>query len=80
MIHITTHEAKTHLSRLLKKVNDGEEVIIKKGDQPVARILPYRGGDVSKRPKVGKVTTDPIELSDDAFSPLTEEEMKEWGI
>ena len=71
MIQITTHEAKTHLSRLLKKVNDGEEVIIKKGDQPVARIVPYRGGDWNRRPEVGKITSEPIELSKDAFLPLS---------
>lgn len=35
------HEAKTHFSRLIKDVEGGEDVIVRRGDQPVARIVPY---------------------------------------
>ena len=41
MVKISIHEAKTHLSRLLKRVACGEEVIIAKGDRPIARLVPY---------------------------------------
>ena len=34
------HEAKTNLSRLLKQVADGEEVIIARAGEPVARLVP----------------------------------------
>jgi prevent-host-death family protein len=34
------HEAKTHFSKLLKLVLNGEEVVIAKAGKPVARILP----------------------------------------
>lgn len=34
------HEAKTHLSRLLQRVEAGEEVVIARGGEPVARIVP----------------------------------------
>lgn len=34
------HEAKTNLSRLLQQVADGEEVIIAKAGEPVARLIP----------------------------------------
>ena len=37
---VSTHEAKTHLSQLLKRVSTGEEVIICSGKSPVARLLP----------------------------------------
>lgn len=33
-------EAKTHLSELLTKVESGEEIIIARGDTPVARLVP----------------------------------------
>ncbi|WP_426231805.1 type II toxin-antitoxin system Phd/YefM family antitoxin [Pararhizobium sp. DWP3-4] len=33
-------EAKTHLSELLTKVELGEEIIISRGDTPVARLVP----------------------------------------
>ena len=34
------HEAKTHFSKLLERVLNGEEVIIAKAGKPIARILP----------------------------------------
>ncbi len=36
---INIHEAKTHLSRLLVRVAGGEEVIIARNGQPVARLI-----------------------------------------
>jgi prevent-host-death family protein len=38
---ISTHEAKTHLSRLLDRVMKGEEIIIGRSNQPIARLVPY---------------------------------------
>jgi len=38
MTQVSIHEAKTHLSRLIEKVMNGEEVIISKRHVPVARI------------------------------------------
>ena len=37
---VNIHEAKTHLSRLLARVGNGEEVIISKAGKPVAKIVP----------------------------------------
>ncbi len=34
------HEAKTHLSRLLRQVAAGEEVVIARAGKPVARLVP----------------------------------------
>ena len=36
---VTIHEAKTHLSRLIQKALDGEEVIISKRNQPVVKLV-----------------------------------------
>ncbi len=41
MIQVNIHEAKTKLSHLLNRVSGGEEVIIAKSGNPIARILPY---------------------------------------
>ena len=38
---VSIHEAKTHLSRLLLEVAQGEEVIIAKAGRPVARLLAF---------------------------------------
>jgi prevent-host-death family protein len=36
---VGVHEAKTHLSKLLQRVASGEEVIITRGGEPVARLV-----------------------------------------
>jgi prevent-host-death family protein len=38
-MHVTIHEAKTHLSRLIAAVERGEEVVITRRDKPFARLL-----------------------------------------
>lgn len=35
------HEAKTHLSRLVKEVEAGEEIVVRRGDTPVAKLVAY---------------------------------------
>ncbi len=34
------HEAKTHLSRLVERVEKGEEVVISRAGRPVAKLVP----------------------------------------
>ncbi len=77
---VTTHEAKTHLSSLLKQVEQGEEVEVRRGDRPVAKLVPIKGTGKKIRPKVGTITSPRIEYSEDAFTPLSEEEMTRWGL
>ncbi|NED79285.1 type II toxin-antitoxin system Phd/YefM family antitoxin [Streptomyces sp. SID11233] len=36
------HEAKTHLSRILEQVATGEEVVISRAGEPVAKVVPLR--------------------------------------
>lgn len=78
MKEVTTHFAETHLSRLLKEVQDGETVIILQGRVPVGQltgILP-KG---FRRPKVGMVSSAPVILSEDAFAPMSDREIEELG-
>lgn len=42
MTAVGVHEAKTHLSKLLKRVAAGEEIEIHSGGRPVARLVPAR--------------------------------------
>jgi prevent-host-death family protein len=39
-MQVNVHEAKTHLSRLLERVEAGEEVVIARAGKPVARLVP----------------------------------------
>jgi prevent-host-death family protein len=38
---VNIHEAKTHLSRLIERVEAGEELVIARAGRPVARLVPY---------------------------------------
>ena len=38
---VNVHEAKTHLSRLLARVERGEEIVIARSGRPVARLVRY---------------------------------------
>ena len=40
MDQVNIHEAKTHLSRLVERVEAGEEILIARGGRPVARLVP----------------------------------------
>jgi len=37
---VNVHEAKTHLSRLLARVENGEEIVIARSGVPIARLVP----------------------------------------
>lgn len=39
MAQVNVHEAKTHLSRLLRRVASGEEIVISRAGKPVARLV-----------------------------------------
>ncbi|OLE26561.1 MAG: prevent-host-death protein [Actinobacteria bacterium 13_1_20CM_3_71_11] len=34
------HDAKTHLSRIIDRVEHGEEIVISRAGQPVAKVIP----------------------------------------
>ncbi len=44
------HEAKTHFSRILAKVQAGEEVVIAKAGQPIARVVPFQATPLQRVP------------------------------
>jgi prevent-host-death family protein len=37
---VTIHEAKTHFSKLVRRAEAGEEIVVRRGREPVARIVP----------------------------------------
>ncbi len=81
MEQVTTHEAKTHLSQLLARVERGEEFLICRGNQPVARLVAVISGPrESGRPKVGTVTSGPVSYEPGTFDPMTAEELEAWGL
>lgn len=39
---VTVTEAKTQLSRLIERTQAGEEIVIRRGSQPVAKLVRYQ--------------------------------------
>jgi prevent-host-death family protein len=39
---VTIHTAKTNLSQLLARVEAGEEIILARGKQPIAKLVPFQ--------------------------------------
>jgi prevent-host-death family protein len=58
---VNVHEAKTHLSRLLQRVINGEEIVIAKAGKPVACLTPYVPQPIRRMPgnDAGKVVIAP---------------------
>ena len=47
---VNVHEAKTHFSKLLQRVRQGEEIIVAKAGKPVAKLLPIAQGAARRVP------------------------------
>lgn len=69
---VNIHEAKTHLSRLVERVEGGEEVVIARAGRPVARLVPL---DRRTRPRVLGALRGRIWLAPDWDSPEVNAEM-----
>ncbi len=54
MKKINMHEAKTHLSRIVARVAQGESVLIAKAGKPIAVLSPYKPPKKVKKPGVLK--------------------------
>jgi prevent-host-death family protein len=71
MTIVNVHEAKTHLSRLLERVEQGEEIVIARNNRPVARLVAHmaperRPGSLRGRMRIADDFDDPLpdELAD----------------
>lgn len=71
MIKINIHEAKTHLSRYLERLQKGETIVLCKRNIPIAEIRPLTQGTRRKRPLgVGK---GKLAVPESFFRPLPED-------
>jgi len=67
---VNVHEAKTHLSRLLEQVRQGEEVIIAKAGKPVARLVAIKE---ERKRRVPGTARGQIWMAEDFDAPLPED-------
>ncbi|MGE0684494.1 MAG: type II toxin-antitoxin system Phd/YefM family antitoxin [Candidatus Binatia bacterium] len=70
MLEVSIDEVQTHLSRLLKQVALGEEIIIAESGKPVARLVPY---ETLQRNRAPGPDAGLVEIAEDFDAPLPEE-------
>jgi len=75
MTIVTIHNAKTNLSQLLARVEAGEEIILARGKQPIARIVPFQP-PATKR-EFGAMRGI-ISVGPEFFEPMSAEDLADW--
>ncbi len=73
MTEINVHEAKTHLSRYLKRAAKGETIVVCLRNKPFARIMPMPESGKARRP-IG-LDKGKFKVPDDIMDP-----MPDWWI
>ena len=71
---VSVQQAKNCLSRLLAQVEAGEDVIIARRGEPVARLVPF---NPPGQRKFGAMR-DRIVIDESFHEPLPEDELKAW--
>jgi len=74
-MQVNVHEAKTHFSKLLVRVREGQEIIIARAGRPVARLVPVMEGPVRRVPGSAK---GKIKIAGDFDSVLPEDILAEF--
>jgi prevent-host-death family protein len=76
--HFNIHDAKTNLSRIIDRVEHGEEIIISRAGTPVAKVIPLR----RRTARTGRGSlAGKLVLSDDWDSPEVNESIaQDFGI
>jgi prevent-host-death family protein len=75
MSTVTIHDAKTNLSKLIARVEAGEEIVIARGKTPVARLTPVRAPAATRRFGALKGI---ISVGPEFSEPLSEADIAEW--
>jgi prevent-host-death family protein len=77
---VNVHQAKSTLSALLAEVEKGEEIVIARNGQPIARLTRV---EAPKRPVRGEWRSLPgwenFKYDPAIFAPMTDKEMEEEG-
>ena len=71
---VTIHQAKTNLSRLLAEIEEGGEVLIARGRQPIARLVALK----PRRPRMFGALKGTAKIGPEFFDPLPEDELDAW--
>ena len=75
MSTVTIHAAKTNLSKLLARVEAGEEIVIARGKTPIARLTPIHAPPAKRQFGAFKGV---LSVAPEFFEPMTNAELAEW--
>ena len=77
MATVTINAAQDTLPQLVARAEAGEEIVLSRGDEPVAKIVPIPPKPVPKkrRPRALKGL---VSIGPEFFEPLPEDELKAW--
>lgn len=73
----TVHQAKTNLSKLIRRAENGETIVIARGKKPVVKITAVEKAPKKRVPGKWK---GKIRMRPSFFDPMTKEELAQWGI
>ena len=79
MTNLNIHEAKTHLSKYLAKVQEGETIVLCKDNKPIALITPLPKGYGSKKNLFG-LAKGFGEVTPEFFEDLNEKDFPGIGL
>ncbi len=71
MIKLNVHEAKTHLSRYLSQLSEGDTIVLCKRNVPIAEIRPLKPARTERRP-IG-LAKGRFEVPPEFFDPLPDD-------
>jgi antitoxin (DNA-binding transcriptional repressor) of toxin-antitoxin stability system len=77
MIKVNIQEAKTHLSRYIDRVEQGEVVVVCRHNQPVAELRAFETS-LARPARVAGLLKGRVQFEPDAFAPMTVEELAEF--
>jgi prevent-host-death family protein len=78
---VNIYEAKTHLSALVERAANGEEIVIAKAGQPMAKLVPMPAPATQGERRIGGQNYLGITyMAPDWDAPMTEEELQDWGM
>lgn len=74
---INIHDAKTHFSKLLERVANGEEIVIARAGRPVARLVAYAPPSGQRRSGAWKGL---VRIGEDFDAPLPDDAAAAFGV
>jgi prevent-host-death family protein len=72
---VTIHTAKTTLSQLLARVEAGEEIILARGKEPIAKLVPFQPAPPKRQ--FGALRGI-LSVGPEFFEPLSEQDLAVW--